>query len=327
MLRRTKSVGTTPISTHRKLPMTSPEGTPDSLQPSTAEIAAAIVLLADDRGPVQAAARDRLLRWGAPAVGPLREAAEAEHVRTRAQARALLRTMEVQGILTRLPELRLDGDDRRPTPPMPLLHGAVHLAQIVRTFGPSAAELSRRLRAEARVLKKRLQGRSLSVCARLLGEHLHGELGLHGEPGLHDETAAAAEIDERIELDHVLLDRVLGRGAGIPVSLSLIYLLVARWAGLSAAGVALPDHFLVRLHGIRPVLVDPFHAGRTVTKADCARYLRSRGFGSVQERLRDVSDREFLIHYLRGLQRAARNRSVPEARQGLGKALAMLEAQ
>jgi len=307
------------------------------LRPTSAQIAAAIVLLADDRGPVQEAARERLLRWGPDAVGPLREAAEAEHVRTRAQARALLRTMEVRDLLRRFAHLRLDADGRGPASrsacsrvpaaPMPLLNGAVHLAQIVRTFGPEANDLARRLRAEARLLKKRFEGRSLSVCARLLAERLHGELGLHGEPGLHDETAAAAEIDARIELDHVLLDQVLGRGAGIPVSLSLVYLLVARWSGLSAAGVALPDHFLVRLHGIRPVLIDPFHAGRTVTKADCARYLRSRGFGSVQERLRDVTDREFLIHYLRGLQRAARNKAVPEARQGLGKALSLLQAQ
>lgn len=307
------------------------------MRPTSAQIAAAIVLLADDRGPVQAAARERLLRWGTDSVGPLREAAEAEHVRTRAQARALLRTMEVRDLLRRFAHLRLDADgrgsvsrgasSRAPAAPMPLLNGAVHLAQIVRTFGPEANDLARRLRAEARLLKKRFEGRSLSVCARLLAERLHGELGLHGEPGLHDETAAAAEIDARIELDHVLLDQVLGRGAGIPVSLSLVYLLVARWSGLSAAGVALPDHFLVRLHGIRPVLIDPFHAGRTVTKADCARYLRSRGFGSVQERLRDVTDREFLIHYLRGLQRAARNKAVPEARQGLGKALSLLQAQ
>ncbi len=311
-------------------PMTSPEGSPESLRPTSAEIAAAIVLLADDRGPVQAAARDRLLRWGSDAVGPLREAAEAEHIRTRAQSRALLRTMEVQELLGRFASLRLDDDDRRiggrgAPLPMPLLNGAVHLAQIVRTFGPEATELARRLRAEARLLKKRFEGRSLSVCARLLAERLHGELGLHGEPGLSNENDA--DDGDCIELDHVLVDRVLGRGAGIPVSLSLIYLLVARWAGLSAAGVALPDHFLVRLHGIRPVLVDPFHAGRTVTKADCARYLRSRGFGSVQERLRDLSDREFLIHYLRGLQRAARSRAVPEARQGLGKALLLLEAR
>lgn len=314
--------------------MTSPEGTPEPLRPTSAEIAAAIVLLADDRGPVQAAARDRLLRWGDHAVGPLREAAEAEHVRTRAQARALLRTMEVHDLLRKFAGLRLDAEGRGAlgsNAPMPLLNGAVHLAQIVRTFGPEATDLARRLRAEARLLKKRFEGRSLSVCARLLAERLHGELGLHGEPGLnaqpdlHDELTP--EAAGRVELDHVLVDRVLARGDGIPVSLSLVYLLVARWAGLSAAGVALPDHFLVRLHGIRPVLVDPFHAGRTVTKADCARYLRSRGFGSVQERLRDVSDREFLIHYLRGLQLAARNRAVPEARRGLGKALLMLEAQ
>ncbi len=301
------------------LPMTHHEGTPESLPPTPAEVAAAIVFLADDRGPVQAAARERLLRWGAAARGPLREAAEVDHVRTRAQARALLRTMEVRDLLQRFAGLRLGEGGRSPA--MALLSGAVDLAQIVRTFGPEAPELARRLRAEARTLRRRFEGRSVAVCARLLAERLHGELGLRGEPG------SLAGDGGPPDLDHVLVDRVLARGAGIPVSLSLVYLLVARWAGLSAAGVAMPDHVLVRLHGARPVLIDPFHGGRTVTKADCARHLRNLGYAAVRHHLRDLSDREFLIRYLRSLQLAAHRRAVPEARQGLGRALALLEAE
>jgi len=118
---------------------------------------------------------------------------------------------------------------------------------------------------------------------------------------------------------------VLDGGTGIPVSLSLIYMLVARWAGLSVSGVALPDHFLVRLLGVRPVLVDPFHAGRSITKADCARYLRASGYNQVRHHLRNLCEREVLIHYLRALQRAASYRAVPETRQILGRALSLLE--
>lgn len=187
------------------------------------------------------------------------------------------------------------------------------LSNMIRTFGPLAADVARRLRGRAHELRAEFAGRSLPVCARLLAERLHDEMGLRG--------GDASVLDP----NHVLIDRVLEWRTGIPVSLSLIYLLVARWAGLSAAGVALPDHFLVRLHGVRPVLVDPYHGGRAVTKADCARHLRATGHDQVREHLRDLSDREVLIHYLHALRRAAHYRGVPETRQTLGRALALLE--
>lgn len=289
--------------------MNQPERTPP--QPTPAQIAATISLLADDRGPVQAAARERLLRWGDAALVQLREGAEAESVRVRARCRALLRTLEVRDCLRRFARLRIGRNARGSAPA--LLEGAVLLSNMVRTFVPEAAEVGRVLRRLATRLRRDFAGRTLPTCARRLAQCLHDELGLQGG----DASA--------LEPDHVLIDRVLEHRTGVPVTLSLIYLLVARWAGLSAAGVAMPDHFLVRLHGVRPVLVDPFHGGRTVTKADCARYLRATGHDQVRDHLRDLSDREVLIHYLRCLRRAAHHRGVPETQQTLGRALGLLE--
>lgn len=291
--------------------MNEPHGTPGPSSPSPAQIAATIALLGDDHGPVQTAARERLLRWGDLALVQLREGAECEHVHTRARCRALLRTFEVRDSLRRFARLRIDRGGSGSAPA--LLEGAVLLSNMVRTFVPDAAELGRRLRTEASRLRREFAGRSLPTCARLLAERLHDQLGLHG---------SNASV---LELDHVLVDRVLEQRIGVPVSLSMIYLLVARWAGLSVAGVALPDHFLVRLHGVRPVLVDPFHGGRLITKADCGRYLRANGHDQVSEHLRDLTDRELLIHYLRGLRRAAKYRAVPETQQTLGRALDLLE--
>lgn len=291
--------------------MTSPHGVPDHRRPTPAQIAAAIALLGDDRGPVQAAASERLRRWGEAARKPLQAAAEAEPVLLRMRARALLRALDVAKDLRRFAELRLGRSGRGPA--ATLLEGAVLLTQMVRTFVPDAHELGERLRREANVLRRESVGRSLPTCARLLAERLHGGLLLSGGDASHD------------ELEHVSIDRVLDQHIGVPVALSLIYLLVARLGGLSAAGVALPDHFLVRLHGPRPVLVDPFHGGRTVTKTDCARYLRANGHRPVRDWLRDLTDREVLIHYLRGLQRAAARRPVPETQRTLGHAMALLE--
>ena len=303
--------------------MTTPQGVPEGRRPTPAQLAAAIALLGDDRGPIQAAASARLLRWGELARKPLQDAAEAEAVLLRMRARALLRALDMQKDLRRFAELRLGRGGRGSAPA--LLEGAVLLTQMVRTFVPDTAALTARLRREANTLRGEFAGRSLPVCARLLAQRLHGELRLTGgDPGALETEKPSLD---RPSLDRVSIDRVLELRTGVPVALSLIYLLVARWAGLSAAGVAMPDHFLVRLHGVRPVLVDPLHGGRTITKVDCARHLRASGHEQVREHLRDLTDREVLIHYLRGLQRAAAHRAVPETQRTLGHALSLLETR
>ena len=290
--------------------MSQPSGSSPS-GPTPAEIVATIDLLGDDHAPIVQAARATLLRWGDLALAALSEGAEADSVRIRSRCRAVLRALEVRDCLQGFAALRLGRGGRGPA--MPLLEGALLLSQMVRTFVPEAGELTALLRREANELRVESSGRSLPTCARLLAERLHGRLGFRG--------GDASVLD----LDHVLVDRVLVRRVGIPVSLSLIYLLVARWAGFSAVGVAMPDHFLVRLHGVRPVLVDPYNGGRTVTKTDCARHLRANGHDQVLDHLRDLADREVLVHYLRSVRRAARQRTMGETQRLLGRAQSLLE--
>jgi regulator of sirC expression with transglutaminase-like and TPR domain len=128
-----------------------------------------------------------------------------------------------------------------------------------------------------------------------------------------------------LTIHNVLLDRVVANGVGAPITLSMIYMMVARWAGLTATGVALPNHFLVRIHGPRSLLIDPFHGGRVIPKADCARYLRACGVSPVRDQLRDLVDREVMIHYLRSLWRELPSQQ-SRCRDQVGHALGHLEA-
>lgn len=59
-----------------------------------------------------------------------------------------------------------------------------------------------------------------------------------------------------------MLDIVLERRAGLPILLSIVYVEVARRAGLELAGVGLPGHFVVGRFDPPPVvLLDPFGGG------------------------------------------------------------------
>ena len=66
--------------------------------------------------------------------------------------------------------------------------------------------------------------------------------------------------------DNSMLDLVLARRRGLPILLSVIYVEVARRAGIPLAGVGLPGHFVVGHFGAAPpLLIDPFAGGDPVS--------------------------------------------------------------
>lgn len=58
-------------------------------------------------------------------------------------------------------------------------------------------------------------------------------------------------------------------GLGNPISLALIYMLIARRLDLDVTGCNYPGHFLARIHlDSKPMLVDCFHKGRLISVED-----------------------------------------------------------
>lgn len=75
------------------------------------------------------------------------------------------------------------------------------------------------------------------------------------------------------------LNQVLDRRTGIPISLAVVYMEVARRAGMPLEGVNFPGHFLVRCpdDGGRGVILDPFHRGAMLSEHQCRIMLQKLG--------------------------------------------------
>lgn len=87
----------------------------------------------------------------------------------------------------------------------------------------------------------------------------------------NDMTGDAADYDNPRNADFlVMLDRKLG----LPVTLSILYVAIARRVGWAADPIGLPGHVLVRV-GIEPVtqLIDAFDGGRLIDAAGVATIL------------------------------------------------------
>ena len=77
------------------------------------------------------------------------------------------------------------------------------------------------------------------------------------------------------------LDRVLDRGLGIPISLSVLLIEVGRRCGVVLEAVGMPGHFLVRDPAEPDILIDAFDAGRRLDRAACELLLRSVSEGAA----------------------------------------------
>jgi regulator of sirC expression with transglutaminase-like and TPR domain len=144
---------------------------------------------------------------------------------------------------------------------------------------------------------------------------------------LFEEEHFAGNRAHYMDFRNSLLNVVLGRRLGIPITLALVYMEVARRAGVDVEGVAFPGHFLMRVPlGARdpdlPALVlDPFSGGAEMDDAACQRLLGTH-LGHLSDELpfdrallRPCSARQMLARMLNNLKRIYVDlRSFPQAK-------------
>jgi regulator of sirC expression with transglutaminase-like and TPR domain len=149
---------------------------------------------------------------------------------------------------------------------------------------------------------------------RILNEYLYDEMGFRGNREHYDDPRNS------------FLDEVLERRTGIPISLAVVYLEVARRAGLRADGVNFPGHFLLRVQtdldpqspaGEAFLIVDPFHGGALLDHDDCEQLLQQH-VGAESELsdsvLEPATRAQIIVRTLVNLKRLyVRMRSFPQA--------------
>ena len=92
---------------------------------------------------------------------------------------------------------------------------------------------------------------------------------------LADVEGFRGNADDYGSPDNSFLDCVLERKVGLPITLSVVYLEVARRAGIPLYGVPFPGHFLVarEVANQRRLVMDPFHQGEILTETGCRELL------------------------------------------------------
>ncbi|MFZ1490380.1 MAG: transglutaminase-like domain-containing protein [Ilumatobacteraceae bacterium] len=130
------------------------------------------------------------------------------------------------------------------------------------------------------------------------------------------DTALRGNEADYHDPENSMLDAVLDRQLGIPISLSVVVIEVGRRLGLHLAGVSMPGHFLVRCIELPegddgPDFVDAFHGGRRLDAAGCRALYESIGQDPLRWNdrwLEPVDHRTIAVRMLNNLKSIFRGR-------------------
>ena len=146
----------------------------------------------------------------------------------------------------------------------------------------------------ADVARRRLNGeRDPLYCINALSEFLFDEIGFRGNR------------EDYYDTRNSLLNAVLSRRLGIPITLSLIYIEVGKRLGIRLLGIGMPGHFLVRHANLTDMFVDPFHGGIILSVEECAQRLRQITGADARWSLgylSPISNLEFIARMLRNIK-------------------------
>ncbi|BAZ38023.1 hypothetical protein NIES4101_39580 [Calothrix sp. NIES-4101] len=146
---------------------------------------------------------------------------------------------------------------------------------------------------------------------RIINQYLYEDLGFTGN------------TDDYYDPRNSFLNDVIDRRTGIPITLAMVYLEIARRIDFPMLGIGMPGHFLIRPDVAEmEIFVDAFHAGEVMFAQDCEERLSQiyqQPVALQPQYLPTVSKTQVLVRMLSNLKYIYLNQ------QELEKALAAVE--
>jgi regulator of sirC expression with transglutaminase-like and TPR domain len=124
---------------------------------------------------------------------------------------------------------------------------------------------------------------------------------------LFEEEGFRGNAEDYYDPRNSFLNDVLDRKLGIPITLAVVHMEVARRVGFPLVGVGMPGHFLLKHYDVegREILIDPFNRGSILTAKDCQRALDEIYGGQMPlqpEFLMAVNRRQVLVRMLKNVK-------------------------
>jgi regulator of sirC expression with transglutaminase-like and TPR domain len=264
-------------------------------------------LLADDDPRVLQLLEEKLVDMGAEAIAALEFVTRDGEPSAQQNAKQMLRSIRERNAWEAFGRFCATGGDHFD------LETAFWL--LARTRYPELDDLPYRARLDqmAKELRERLTGRetprgTIEVCNR----YLFHTLGFSGNK------------QDYYDSDNSYLNRVLDRRLGIPISLSVLYMLLGRRLRLPLMGVGVPAHFLLKWHSDdAQFFIDTFHEGALLDEEDCRELCARLGVAFQPAFLLPATPRIILLRMCNNLHAIYADRE-PARAERLARLVALL---
>jgi regulator of sirC expression with transglutaminase-like and TPR domain len=253
-----------------------------------AELSALLKLLDDPDVEIAEAVREKIQEYGPQVVANLRKVArEHDNPQIKENAEAIIRSFQeeaLQKLFKKVIDAFAESQD------IELEEAAILLSQ----FGfpeTNALEVS-----------EKLDEISLRVHRHFITMQQANDLTLLmslNRAFFEEEKFRGAET-EYYAPENSYIDTLLKFKQGIPISLSVAYMLVGERAGIDLHGVGMPLHFLV-YHPELNVFIDTFNHGAFLSQLDCRNFIAQSGFSFSETMLSKVSNMTIISRMMRNL--------------------------
>ena len=263
---------------------------------SESQRAALITLLGDDDWVIYQTVREKLISYGPVAVDWLRSHLLSSDPVLRRRAKELVAHFGRQNADTQFLAFCLSqGED------FDIEEGVLRLAQ-TQFPGINPSAYTALLDSFASDLREQIDlGGEPDQILATINDYLFRQLGFTGNE------------DDYYDPENSCINCVLDRRTGNPISLSLVYLFVARRLKLPMTGIGLPGHFICRYQTTKSeVYIDAFNRGKILTKADCIKYLLHTNHSLQEGHLAPVNARRILLRICANLHQIYTQLEAPE---------------
>jgi serine protease Do len=213
--------------------------------------------------------------------------------------RQLVKGVHEKTIRTRLVELLQKDDDE-----VDLLHAALMISQLdnpeldVQSYLREVDRLAEEIKAT--FPKNADENAKLQAMDKLLFE----QLGFHGSR------------TDYYSSSNSYLNEVIDDREGLPITISVLYMELARRLGLKVVGVGLPGHFVVRYEPLKGVkqLIDVFEQGKRLSRKQAAELVRKTSDLKFDDQhLVAQQKKEIILRMLHNLMGSAQNNNDAES--------------
>ncbi|MCS6808020.1 MAG: transglutaminase family protein [Bacteroidota bacterium] len=250
----------------------------------------ALCVLLDDPDPhVHQAAQERLIQYGPSIVPALRAAIESIHDDdTQQRMTDVVRYFQrkaVDDLRTMVYKANAEGKD-------------IDLEEMFLTLSRFGYP-----ETDEEAVRKELDAIALRVHSLFMKSPQHTELSLLlnvNRAFFEEARFTGADNEHYHNPDNTYVQAILQTRRGIPISLCVLYLLVAERADVVMHGIGMPAHFVV-YHPELDIFIDTFGNGAFLSREDCRRFIQGAGFTFEPSMLERVSNVAILLRMIRNL--------------------------